>query len=118
MYLRVRSNRVVSLQEKLSIAEQAEDAADDGITKDISDEPDIAKTEEEEAGSDHGNEETPSDGLMETETDEDDEADPSPALLEQPVILQGKRSRKPTARLDISHSTPSKKEFSIPQVKP
>ncbi len=34
----------------------------------------------------------------------------------QPVILEGKRSRKPTLRLEISELVPAKKEFSIPQV--
>ena len=37
-------------------------------------------------------------------------------LFEQPIILEGKRSRKPTLRLEMSESTPTKKEFSIPQV--
>lgn len=45
----------------------------------------------------------------------DNETDPQP-LFEQPIVLDGKRSRRPTARLDISDSTPSKKELSIPQV--
>ncbi|CAF1288442.1 unnamed protein product [Adineta ricciae] len=36
-------------------------------------------------------------------------------LFEQPVILEGKRSRKPTSRLELSDLEPPKKEFSIPQ---
>jgi len=36
-------------------------------------------------------------------------------VLEQSVILEGKRSRKPTLRLEISESLPAKKELSIPQ---
>jgi hypothetical protein len=37
-------------------------------------------------------------------------------LFEQPVIVEGKRSRKPTARLELSDLTPPKKELSIPEV--
>ncbi|CAF1035629.1 unnamed protein product [Rotaria sordida] len=36
-------------------------------------------------------------------------------LFEQPVILEGKRSRKPTSRLELSDLTTPKKELSIPQ---
>lgn len=36
-------------------------------------------------------------------------------LFEQPVILEGKRSRKPTLRLELSDLTRTKKELSIPQ---
>ncbi|CAF1143635.1 unnamed protein product [Adineta ricciae] len=36
-------------------------------------------------------------------------------LFEQPVILEGKRSRKPTSRLELSDLETPKKEFSIPQ---
>ena len=38
-------------------------------------------------------------------------------LLEQPTILEGKRSRKPTARLELGALTPSKRTLTIPQVK-
>ena len=37
-------------------------------------------------------------------------------LFEQSIILDGKRSRKPTSRLEISELTPRKKELLIPQV--
>lgn len=37
-------------------------------------------------------------------------------LVDQSFILEGKRSRKPTLRLEMSESTPIKKEFVIPQV--
>ena len=37
-------------------------------------------------------------------------------LFEQPVILEGKRSRKPTSRLELSDLATPKKELSIPQV--
>jgi hypothetical protein len=36
--------------------------------------------------------------------------------LEQSVILEGKRSRRPTARLELAERTPAKKEFTLPQV--
>lgn len=36
-------------------------------------------------------------------------------LFEQPVILEGKRSRKPTSRLELSDLATPKKELSIPQ---
>ncbi|CAF3509447.1 unnamed protein product [Rotaria sp. Silwood1] len=39
----------------------------------------------------------------------------APPLFEQPIILNGKRSRKPTLRLEISESIPTKKELPIPQ---
>lgn len=53
-----------------------------------------------------------------------DEEESKPAIIgddlessvEKPTILEGKRSRKPTARLDVSVLTPSKKVLSIPQV--
>ena len=38
-------------------------------------------------------------------------------LFEQPVILEGKRSRKPTSRLELSDLATPKKELSIPQVR-
>jgi hypothetical protein len=37
-------------------------------------------------------------------------------VLDQSVIIEGKRSRKPTLRLEISEQIPLKKELSIPQV--
>lgn len=37
------------------------------------------------------------------------------SLSDQPTILEGKRSRKPTARLEVSTLTPSKKPLIIPQ---
>ena len=37
-------------------------------------------------------------------------------LFEQPIILEGKRSRKPTSRLELSELSPPKKELPIPQV--
>ncbi len=37
-------------------------------------------------------------------------------VLDQSVIIEGKRSRKPTLRLEISEQIPAKKELSIPQV--
>jgi hypothetical protein len=37
-------------------------------------------------------------------------------LFEQPVIVEGKRSRKPTSRLELSDLATPKKELSIPQV--
>ncbi|CAF0799614.1 unnamed protein product [Rotaria sp. Silwood1] len=41
----------------------------------------------------------------------------APPLFEQPIILNGKRSRKPTLRLEISESIPTKKELPIPQTR-
>ena len=37
-------------------------------------------------------------------------------LFEQPVILEGKRSRKPTSRLELSDLVAPRKELSIPRV--
>lgn len=37
-------------------------------------------------------------------------------LFEQPVIVEGKRSRKPTSRLELLDLATPKKELSIPQV--
>ncbi len=37
-------------------------------------------------------------------------------LLDQSFIIEGKRSRKPTLRLEITESISTKKELSIPQV--
>lgn len=37
-------------------------------------------------------------------------------LFEQPIIVEGKRSRKPTSRLELSESLTSKTEAPIPQV--
>jgi hypothetical protein len=45
----------------------------------------------------------------------DNEMDTQP-LFEQPIVLEGKRSRKPTLRLELSELMPAKKELSIPQV--
>ncbi|CAF1036828.1 unnamed protein product [Adineta steineri] len=36
-------------------------------------------------------------------------------LFEQPIIVEGKRSRKPTLRLELSELAPPKKDISIPQ---
>lgn len=41
--------------------------------------------------------------------------DPQPPL-EQSVILEGKRSRKPTLRLEISEPVSTRKDLPIPQV--
>ena len=37
-------------------------------------------------------------------------------LFEQPIIVEGKRSRKPTSRLELSESSTSKTEAPIPEV--
>ena len=37
-------------------------------------------------------------------------------LFEQPIIVEGKRSRKPTSRLELTDLSPPRKEFNIPQV--
>jgi len=39
----------------------------------------------------------------------------APPLFEQPVIVEGKRSRKPTSRLELTDVSPPRKEFSVPQ---
>jgi len=84
-----------------------------------SEEPNTIKEEEEqmiieqpESDSEKEKHEVPS--KSETViTDNDFDAQP---LLEQPVILEGKRSRKPTLRLEISEVIPAKKDLIIPQV--
>lgn len=53
--------------------------------------------------------------IVSAETKEE-KSDDLQSPLEQPKILEGKRSRKPISRLDLSSLTPSKKEVSIPQV--
>lgn len=40
----------------------------------------------------------------------------SQLTLDQSVIVEGKRSRKPTLRLDLTEPVPAKKELPIPQV--
>ena len=47
----------------------------------------------------------------------DDAMDTQP-LFEQPIIIEGKRSRKPTSRLELSDLETPKKELAIPQVHP
>jgi len=46
----------------------------------------------------------------------DDNAMDTQPLFEQPVIVEGKRSRKPTSRLELTELATPKKELSIPQV--
>lgn len=78
-----------------------------------SEDPNASKEEEEPkmviAESENNNEEEKAD----TSSKNDDDVQP---LLEQSVILEGKRSRKPTLRLEISEPTPVKKDLLIPQV--
>ncbi|CAF0806726.1 unnamed protein product [Adineta ricciae] len=52
--------------------------------------------------------------IIDTSATEDEEMDTQP-LFEQPVLLEGKRSRKPTSRLELAKLTPTKKELTIPQ---
>jgi hypothetical protein len=51
------------------------------------------------------------------ENSNSDNAMDTQPLFEQPVIVEGKRSRKPTSRLELSDLATPKKELSIPQVK-
>jgi len=46
----------------------------------------------------------------------DDNVMDTQPLFEQPVIVEGKRSRKPTSRLELTELATPKKELSIPQV--
>ncbi len=73
-----------------------------------SDEPNAPEEEErmniEKPESDNEKEETKTEQL---------DAQP---LLEQAVIIEGKRSRKPTLRLEISELVHAKKQLPIPQV--
>ncbi|UJR15529.1 hypothetical protein I4U23_002468 [Adineta vaga] len=50
----------------------------------------------------------------ESESTEDEEMD-THALFEQPVLVEGKRSRKPTLRLELAEPTSTKKELTIPE---
>lgn len=52
---------------------------------------------------------------VKTENSTNDHAMDTQPLFEQPVILEGKRSRKPTSRLELSDLATPKKELSIPQ---
>lgn len=52
---------------------------------------------------------------LKTENSINDHAMDTQPLFEQPVILEGKRSRKPTSRLELSDLATPKKELSIPQ---
>jgi hypothetical protein len=52
-----------------------------------------------------------------TENFNNDNAIDTQPLFEQPIIVEGKRSRKPTSRLELSDLETPKKELSIPQVK-
>ncbi|CAF2912480.1 unnamed protein product [Rotaria sp. Silwood2] len=82
-----------------------------------SEEADVSKEDEQkniekiENGDERENHDVAS--KLESETKET-ELDAQP-LFEQPIILNGKRSRKPTLRLEISESIPAKKDLSIPQ---
>lgn len=53
-------------------------------------------------------------GRKKRELTVDEYSDTQP-LFEQPVVLEGKRSRKPTSRLELSDLETPKKEFTIPQ---
>lgn len=53
--------------------------------------------------------------MITSKIDENVNTNETTALFEQPSVLQGKRSRKVTARLEIISSTPSKKDFIIPK---
>ncbi len=53
---------------------------------------------------------------VKTENLNNDNAMDTQPLFEQPIIVEGKRSRKPTARLELSDLATPKKELSIPQV--
>lgn len=48
-------------------------------------------------------------------TKKSDKTDLSQSIHDQSFIIEGKRSRKPTLRLEISELTPIKKELSIPK---
>ncbi len=50
------------------------------------------------------------------ENSNNDIATDTQPLFEQPVILEGKRSRKPTSRLELSDLATPKKELTIPEV--
>ena len=52
---------------------------------------------------------------VKTENSMNDQAMDTQPLFEQPVIVEGKRSRKPTSRLELSDLATPKKELSIPQ---
>ena len=54
--------------------------------------------------------------MITSEIDENVNTNETTALFEQPSVLQGKRSRKVTSRLEIVSSTPAKKDFIIPKV--
>jgi hypothetical protein len=53
---------------------------------------------------------------VKTENLNNDNAMDTQPLFEQPIIVEGKRSRKPTSRLELSDLATPKKELSIPQV--
>jgi hypothetical protein len=53
---------------------------------------------------------------IKTENFNNDNAMDTQPLFEQPIIIEGKRSRKPTSRLELSDLETPKKELSIPQV--
>jgi hypothetical protein len=74
-----------------------------------SDEPNAPEEEEERM-----NVEKPESDNEKEET-KTEQLDAQP-LLEQAVIIEGKRSRKPTLRLEISELVHAKKQLPIPQV--
>ncbi|CAF3398567.1 unnamed protein product [Rotaria socialis] len=57
---------------------------------------------------------TSTSSVKEENLDNSNIADTQP-LFEQPIIVEGKRSRKPTSRLELSDLETPKKELSIPQ---
>ncbi|CAF3918125.1 unnamed protein product [Rotaria magnacalcarata] len=79
--------------------------------------PDEANTSKDEQTTNTEESEKEGDGDVSSKSESemtDSEGDAQP-LFEQPIILDGKRSRRPTSRLDISDSLPAKKELTIPQ---
>lgn len=59
---------------------------------------------------------TPSQTSIKSEDIDEKPDSSSQPLHDSSFILEGKRSRKPTLRLEMSEPVPIKKEFSIPQV--
>ncbi|CAF4559256.1 unnamed protein product [Rotaria socialis] len=79
--------------------------------------PDEANTSKEEqtTNTEESEKEGDDDVSSKSESEMTDSEDDAQPLFEQPIILDGKRSRRPTSRLDISDSLPTKKELTIPQ---
>ncbi|CAF1369980.1 unnamed protein product [Rotaria sordida] len=82
-----------------------------------SEEADVSKDDEQKniEKLENGNEKEKHDVSSTSESELKENELDAQSLFEQSMVVNGKRSRKPTLRLEISESLPTKKELSIPK---